>query len=177
MKLTFIIPFLLLSPWQTLAQGEVIKSSKITFKIKNFGITVDGSFYDFKGDIRFDPRDPENSQLRASVSVASIDTGIKMRDHDLQDKKYFYSEKFPLISLASTVIKQSGKDQFNGTFNLTIRDVTKKIEIPFVLKENGEHRTFTGNFTIDRRDYGVGGNSFSLSDDTHVFIEVTTIKK
>jgi polyisoprenoid-binding protein YceI len=178
MKLVpLVLLFFFLSPLKSFAQGEEVKSFKVTFKIKNAGITVDGSFKDFKGDIRFDPNDLSKSQLRASVSVASIDTDSKMRDRDLQDKKYFYSEKFPRISLESTRIKSLGKDQYNGIFNLTIRDVTKEIEIPFVVKRNGKISTFIGNFMIDRRDYGVGGNSFILSDDTRVFIEVTTIKK
>ena len=178
MKILGLVLFLLTTlSFNGLPQSDEIQSSKITFKIKNAGITVDGSFSDLKAEIRFDPNDLENSKIRSSVSVSSIDTGIKMRDRDLQEKKYFYSEKFPRISITSRKIKESGKDQYKGTFDLTIRDVTKAVEIPFVYIQKDKLRTFSGNFIIDRRDFGVGGNSMILSDDVRVFIEVTTLKK
>lgn len=179
MKNLGLVLFLVtISSFNRQPQSEEIQSSKITFKIKNAGITVDGSFSDLKAEIRFDPKDLANSMFRSSVSVPSINTGIKMHDRDLQEKKYFYSEKFPRISIISRKIKESaGKDQYKGTFDLTIRDVTKAVEIPFVYIQNDKLRTFSGNFIIDRRDFGVGGNSMILSDDVRVFIEVTTIKK
>jgi polyisoprenoid-binding protein YceI len=178
MKNLCLVLFLLaISSFNRVPQSEEIKSSKITFKIKNAGITVDGSFSDLKAEIRFDPKDLENSKFHASVFVPSINTGIKMRDRDLQEEKYFYSEKFPRISITSSKIKESGKEQYKGTFDLTIRDVTKAVELPFVYTQKDKLRTFSGNFKIDRRDFGVGGNSMILSDDVRVFIEVTTIKK
>ncbi|HEX6892324.1 MAG TPA: YceI family protein, partial [Chryseolinea sp.] len=79
------------------APGLEVKSHKITFKIKNAGITVDGSFSDLQADIRFNPKDLNKSVLKASLGVASINTGIKKRDKDLQMRKYFDAEKYPRI--------------------------------------------------------------------------------
>lgn len=151
-----------------------IKSSKITFKIKNAGITVDGSFSDLKADIKFDPKNLEKSVLNASVGVATIDTEIKKRDKDLQMKKYFYVEKYPRINMTSKKIKHVEKDKYKGTFDLTIKGVTKQIEIPFTYTGKDNEGKFSAEFKVNRRDFGVGSNSLILSDEATVFIEVIT---
>ena len=84
--------------------GQEVKSSKITFKIKNAGITVDGSFSDLQANIKFNPKNRDKSVLKASVGVASIKTGIKKRDKDLQMRKYFDVEKYPRIMMTSKKI-------------------------------------------------------------------------
>lgn len=149
--------------------GFEVKSHKIAFKIKNAGITVDGSFSDLQADIRFDPDNLEKSTVKASVGVASINTGIKKRDKDLQMRKYFDVDKYPRIKMTSKKIEPVGKGKYKGTFDLTIKGVTKQIEIPFTYNEG----TFSAEFNVNRRDFGVGSKSIILSDEATVFIEVT----
>lgn len=153
---------------------DKVIAHRITFEIKNAGITVDGSFSDLEAEISFDPKDLNKSVLRASVGVASIKTGKDMRDRELQERKYFYVEKYPRIKMVSKKIKPSGNDRFTGIFDLTIRDITKEVEVPFTYTRKENQVTFKGTFTIDRLDFGVGSNSIILSDDVKIFIEVTT---
>jgi len=175
MKRVFWVFLLIVLSGSTRFIPEVkVASSKITFKIKNAGITVDGSFTDLDAEIMFEPKDLDKSVLRASVGVASIKTGISKRDRDLQGRKYFYVEKYPRIKMVSKKIKSLGNDRFTATFNLTIRDVTKEVDVPFTYTRKGNQGTFNGTFTIDRRDFSVGGNSIILSDDVKIFIELTT---
>src|SRR5688572_1832585 len=152
--------------------GHEVKSSKITFKIKNAGITVDGSFSDLQADIKFDPKYLDKSVLKASVGVASINTGIKKRDKDLQMRKYFNVEKYPRIKMISKKIQHIEKNKYKGTFDLTIKGVTKQIEIPFTYIGKEDEGTFSAEFTVNRRDFGVGSNSLILSDEATVSIEV-----
>lgn len=49
--------------------------------------------------------------------------------------------------------------------------------MPFTFTRTKDIGTFKGSFTIDRRDFGVGGNSLILSDDVKIFIEVTAEEK
>ena len=176
-RLSWILLLIGLSASAPKIPAGMVKAHKITFKIKNAGITVDGLLSDLKAEIRFDPKALDKSELRASVAVATIKTGIKMRDRDLQGSKYFYVEKYPQIKMVSKKIKDMGKDQYKGTFALTIRDVTKEVEVPFTYTQAKGIGTFKGNFTIDRRDFGVGGNSIILSDNVKIFIELTAEKR
>ena len=153
--------------------GQDVKSSKITFKIKNAGITVDGTFSDLQADIKFDPKNLDKSVLKASVGAATIKTGIKKRDKDLQMRKYFDVEKYPRIKMTAKKIKHLEKNKYKGTFDLTIKGVTKQVEIPFTYTSKENEGTFTAEFTVNRRDFGVGSKSLILSDEAIVSVDVT----
>jgi polyisoprenoid-binding protein YceI len=60
--------------------------------------------------------------------------------------------------------------------NVTIRDKTKLIEIPFTYVEAGSSATFKGDFQVLRTDFGVGGKNVILSNEANVSIE-TEISK
>jgi polyisoprenoid-binding protein YceI len=56
--------------------------------------------------------------------------------------------------------------------NLTIKGVTKPIEFGFGATPKNGGYLFDGEFKINRRDFGVGGNSVSLSDKLTVTLSV-----
>jgi polyisoprenoid-binding protein YceI len=53
-----------------------------------------------------------------------------------------------------------------------IKGITKNIAIPFKLSQNQHRYILTASFTIDRQDFEVGGNSFLLSDDVTIRIDL-----
>ena len=144
-------------------------SSEISFKIKNAGATVTGRFTGLQTTLKFSPDKLSSSSLDGSVDVATIKTGIDKRDKDLLEEKYFDADKFKKIELKSTKLYKKG-EQFAGLFNVTIKGVTKQVEVPFEFKQTGSDATFNSSFTINRRDFGVGGKSMMMSDDLTVNI-------
>jgi polyisoprenoid-binding protein YceI len=147
----------------------------VSFKIKNAGITVSGKFEGFKGQLLFSPDKLATSALSASVEVATIKTGIAMRDNDLQAEKYFNSAKYPLIEVKSTKLYKKDA-RYAGLFNVTIKGVTRQVEIPFDYLETGNEATFTGSFPLKRSDFGIGGKTLTMSDDLTVSIMVKAKK-
>jgi polyisoprenoid-binding protein YceI len=146
----------------------------VTFKIKNAGSNVDGSFTGMQATLVFSPDKLDASQLGGTVQVSTINTGISQRDHDLQGEKYFNAGKYPSIEIKSTKLYQKGNG-YAGMFNVTIKGTTKQVEIPFTFTQNGNEAEFSGSFGINRRDFGVGtkgGLGMMLSDDVHVSIDV-----
>lgn len=148
-------------------------SSEISFQIKNAGITVTGRFSGLKADLRFDPANLAKSELSASVEVATLKTGIDKRDKDLMSEKYFNEAKYKLIEIKSTKLYKKG-DQYAGMFSITIKGVTKQVEIPFRFNRHGNEAAFTGSFPLNRRDFGVGGPNMIMSDNLNVNISVKT---
>jgi polyisoprenoid-binding protein YceI len=55
---------------------------------------------------------------------------------------------------------------------LTIKNVTKKIEMNVAVTKSRNSKIFTTALQLDRRDYGVGGKSFFLSDDVVVDLRI-----
>lgn len=74
----------------------------VKFKIKNFGLVVDGSFSDPKGDISFNPQNLEDANFNITIDAASINTGIDLRDKHLRKEEYLDIETYPHIKFAST---------------------------------------------------------------------------
>jgi len=56
--------------------------------------------------------------------------------------------------------------------NVTIKGVTKPVEFGFGATPKDGGYVFDGEFKINRRDFGVGGNSVSLSDNLTVSLSV-----
>jgi len=166
-----IIAFMLL-PFMSLGQTNwKMSSGEVSFKIKNAGLTVTGRFSGLKTTLLFSPDKLAASSLKGSVEVATIKTGIDKRDKDLQEEKYFNTDKYKLIEIASVKLSKKG-NQYEGLFNVTIKGVTKQITIPFECNQQGKNAEFKGDFSINRRDFGVGEKSMMMSDNLNVSIDI-----
>jgi polyisoprenoid-binding protein YceI len=153
-----------------------LKSGQVSFKIKNAGMTVDGTFGKLEADIHFDPMKPQESSIRATVNSATINTGNNTRDGHLKKALYFDAEKYPKITLQSTKIEKTGPISYTGTFKLTIKAVTRELKIPFLYMKTAEKAEFKGSFTINRLDYNVGEDSFTLSDNVVVSLQAEILE-
>ncbi|GAB3710983.1 hypothetical protein GCM10027592_48130 [Spirosoma flavus] len=144
----------------------------VTFKIKNAGLNVDGSFGGFSGMLVFDPAMPEKAQLSASVDAATLETGVNMRNNHLKKEEYFDVAKYPRINLKSTRIEKKGATAYLGTFALTIKETTRTVMIPFTVTQTGMIAQFVGEFVINRRDYDVGGRSLLMGSDVTINLSI-----
>ena len=169
----FLILLFFVSTSFVQVRPQTVSKSSITFHIKNLGITVDGIFTGFKGDIKFDPANLGGSSIEASVETNTIDTDNGTRNDHLKSDSYFDAAKYPTISMKSVSFKHNSGNNYTGTFTLTLKNVTKTIEVPFIYVESGATSNFKGSFQIERTDYGVGGHSRVMSNDVKVDLDIT----
>ncbi len=156
--------------------------SSIGFEITHFFTPVKGSFTDFTGTLAFDPSDLGSSKVDFIVNIASVNTGNKKRDSHLQSKDFFNVKKWSTMKFTSTSIKKSGSD-YVAVGTLTIRDVTKSIEIPFKVLGVQDHPMKKGNlvtairseFSIDRTKFGVGTGSWSATAVVGDNVDITVL--
>ncbi|MCC5928712.1 MAG: YceI family protein [Cyclobacteriaceae bacterium] len=153
-------------------KGSPETSSVISFKIKNAGIFVDGKFENFTIDIQYDAKNPEKSTFQGIIQVASINTGISMRDGHLRKSEYFDTENFPEIRFRSLSVKSITVHKILISGLLTIRDVTKPVNLEIDITENNGRQIFTTSLQINRRDYGVGGKNWMMSDEVKIDIRI-----
>ena len=172
-KLLKIFLLLILTPLLFSFVSELVSTdSHIQFKIKNAGLTVEGKFEKFTTDIKYFKSNPEKSTFNGVIEVSSINTGITMRDNDLQKSGYFDAKKYPHIIFKSTEVKRTRPNVLEITGNLTIKATTKKVVLQVQVVESGSKTTFLTNFDLNRRYYGVGGNSWILSDELKVDLKI-----
>ena len=162
--------FLLLSVWVN-AQNytPVDAGSKLHFVIKNLGINTGGDITGLKGKIIFDAKNTPKCFFDVTVNVKTIDTDNGKRDEHLKKEEYFNADQYPTLHLVSTKI-EAGADLkhfvFNG--NLTIKNVTKPVSFLFTAEGKSGGALFVGYFEINRIDFGVGKESFSLSNKVKI---------
>ena len=176
-----LLPFVLLFSTAIQAQkytpGD--EGSKIHFTIKNFGIKTGGDLTGLKGEIYFFTTDLAACRFDVSVDPSTVDTDNGSRDGHLKGSEYFDAEKFPLISITSTKIDKANKTEsgfYYFTGNLTMHGITKPLAFPFHIEKINDNYLFTGDFEIDRLDFGVGGKSAVLSNKVNVSLSVLANK-
>ncbi len=173
MKKIFLLLLIAITGSFTMAQYKPVDNgSSVQFKIRNFGISTGGSFHGLQGNIRFDPAHPDNANFDVSIDAASVNTDNDMRDNHLREQSYFDVKKYPVIRLVSTKITPSANGgEFMISGKLTIKDHTKDISFPFTATPSGDGYLFKGTFTINRKDFEVGGTS-TISNSLEVALSV-----
>ncbi|WP_037361681.1 YceI family protein [Amycolatopsis orientalis] len=163
--------------------------SRIGFVARHAMVTkVRGSFNEFEGSFTLDGENPANSSASVTIQTKSVDTRNADRDGHLRNNDFLSVDQFPTITFTSTGIKQTGEDTFDVTGDLTVKDVTKSVTIPFEFGGSakdpfGNDRVgFEGSTTINRSDYGVTFNAaletggVLVSDKITLEFEISAIK-
>lgn len=155
------------------AYKPVDEGSKVKFVIKNFGINTGGTFSGLDGTVNFDPANLSAAMFDVSVDAKTVDTDVEARDNHLRKEEYFNVEKFPTLNFKSSKVTKTNSSEFLYMFgSITIKGVTKEIKFPFKATQKDDGYLFEGNFKLNRKDFGVGGNSLSLSDELTVTLSV-----
>ena len=173
-KKTFLILLVALLSISGFAQNLTPSDadSKISFVIKNMGVNVDGSLKGLKGKMSFDPKKPAASQFDVTVDVNTINTDNKRRDDHLKKDDFFDAEKYPTIGIKTTSIQAKGNNVYFAKAVLTMHGVSKNIQFDFTATPVQGGYQFKAEFSVDRKEYGVGGNSMTMSDNVKVSLDV-----
>jgi len=156
--------------------AQTVTKSDISFKIRNLGFNVGGTFSGLQADIKFKPNDLAGSSIEASVASSTVNSDNESRDNHLKSEDYFDVAKYPKITMKSVSFKHKNGSNYTGSFNVTIRDKTKLVEMPFTYTESGNTAQLKGNFMILRTDFGIGGKNLILSNEANVSVEAEISK-
>jgi polyisoprenoid-binding protein YceI len=136
--------------------------SSAAFEVKHMMIaTVRGHFREFDGVLEAAEDDPANSRAWGTAKVASIDTGNAERDAHLRSPDFFDAERHPEIRFESTRIQHVQGGTYRVAGNLTIRDVTRQVELAATVEGAGEDPWGNQRVgiavrgTIDRTEFGL----------------------
>jgi len=171
MIVLLLVSFLSLSSFaQNLTPSD--PDSKIAFTIKNMGMNVEGTLKGLKGKMIFDPKNLKSSLFDVTADVNTINTDNKRRDDHLKKPDFFDAEKYPVIAIKTTGIQAKGNNIYFAKAVLTMHGVSKNIQFDFIAKTVNEGYNFAAEFSLNRRDYGVGGNSMTMGDEVKVKLDV-----
>jgi polyisoprenoid-binding protein YceI len=159
-------------------QGQKVTSFSVTFKIKNFGATVDGSFKKGSAKINFNEASPNLSTFEGSVEANSISTGNKLRDGHLKDKEEFFNVvKYPTLTMKSVTVEKISEGNYQITWDITMKGITRRLKAPMSITAAANNsKQFSSEFKINRNEWKVGGSSMTMGDAVTIKIQATTTK-
>ena len=161
--------------------------SSVGFSVKHMGIaTVRGHFNEFEGELRVD----ESGGLTAtgSIDAASIDTRSEQRDEHLRSPDFFDAENHPRLTFRATEVEPLDEDTFTVIGELTIRDVTGRVELTATVEGSdidpwgNERVAITATGSLRRSDYGLtwnqalGSGNMLVGEKVSLAIDVSAIK-
>lgn len=160
--------------------------STIGFSVRHLMGKVRGTFEKFSGSVTTAER-PSDCSATATITMSSVNTGVRMRDDDLRSANFFDIDRFPDMTFEGT-----GLTVNDGVFELcgklAIRGITRDIAmaVEFLgLDETGlqgEQRIgFSATTTIRRSDFGVGaageGEKVVVGDKVTVQLDVQAVRE
>ncbi|MCC6222529.1 MAG: YceI family protein [Thermoleophilia bacterium] len=160
--------------------------STVEFQVKHMMIaTVKGRFTGFEGSLHMDEGGPK---LAGTIEVATLDTHETGRDEHLRSPDFFDAAEYPEIRFRSTLIEPASAERFRVVGDLTIKDVTRPVELEATL--SGPGRDPWGNERvalevrggIDRKDFGLTWNQaletggVLVGDRVKLLVDIEAIK-
>jgi polyisoprenoid-binding protein YceI len=164
--------------------------TKIHFSATYLLITeVEGEFKKFDGTVTSSKPDWTDLKADITIDVNSITTDNEMRDKHLKSDDFFNAEKYPTITFKSKGMKKLENNKYVLTGDLTIRDVTKPVEL--ALTYGGTVKDPWGNIKagfkatgkINRKDFGLNYKNAAatgeavVSDDIEFRLDGVLIKQ
>jgi polyisoprenoid-binding protein YceI len=147
----------------------VVDGSAVRFVALQQGAPVEGEFAAFEATIAFDPEDLAGSRIEVVIDATSITTGHKDRDLALRSPAFFDVAQFPTARFVSQEIVATGENRYDAKGELTIRDVTQPVVLPFSLAiepaagGTGAEARAEGELAISRLAYGVGQGEWAAT--------------
>jgi len=161
--------------------------SSVAFAVKHMLLaTVNGRFHEFDGVLETGTDAP---RATGTVKAASIDTSEPVRDGHLRSSADFFDvERYPEIGFKSTRIEQRDGGRLHIVGELTMRGVTREIELAAQL--GGTTRQVGSDERVElklrgelnRRDFGLTWNQALdtggalLGNKVKIELEISAVK-
>ena len=134
--------------------------SRLGFTATVGGQAVPGEFKRWDAQIAFDPANLAASKVSVTIDPASALTGDKTRDEALPTPDWFGVKAFPKAVFTTRSIAAAGPGRYVAAGDLTIRNVTKPVSLPFTLAITGATAKMAGALTLDRGLFSLGQGQF-----------------
>ena len=152
--------------------------SQLGFSVTHLGISeISGGFKSFDVTITTNKPDFSDAKFDLTTDVASINTGVDMRDTHLKSADFFDATTFPKLTFKSTGIVKVGDNKYKLTGDLTLHGITKSVTLDLWYRgtttnpmSKAPDAGFKVTGTIKRSDFGIGTKfpSAMLGDDISI---------
>ena len=118
-----------------------------------------GEFTNFDVVIVMDPKDTTDAKVVALIDTGSADLKDKDRQKNWPSSDWVDVLNFPIARFESSVVTQTGEGQFLAKGQLTIKGISKPVDLPFSLTIENDVAIAQGSVTLARTDFKLGHSS------------------
>ncbi|MFO7809684.1 YceI family protein [Guyparkeria sp.] len=155
----------------------------IEWRINHLGFSwLYGRFNDFEGSFEYEDGAIEDASVDVTIDMASLDSNHAERDKHLREADFFHVKEYPQANFKSTGI-ESTDDGFFITGDLTMRGVTKEIEIKAEKIGEGDdpwggyRAGFLGTTTLTLKDFGIDYDLGPAATTAEVTLSVEGVRQ
>jgi polyisoprenoid-binding protein YceI len=154
--------------------------SRLGFSVlwSNEPFTAD--FKSWKADIDFDPAALGQAHASVSVDLASEASDEADFDDGLKGAQGFQTSQFPQARFVTKSFIHRQGNGYVAIGDLTVKGITKSIELPFTLAFAGNAVHMKGSAIVARTDFGVGLGTWAaptpVAHDVKVTIDITATR-
>ena len=142
-------------------QRLLAERSEIVFVTKQMGVPVEGRFRSFSADAKISANQPESSTVAMRVDLGSISFAAPEVVQEAKGADWLDTKKFPTAEFRSTAVKSLPDKRLEVTGQLSIRGKAKVVSLPVVMTREGSQTQASGQFVLNRADFGIGGGAWA----------------
>ncbi len=140
--------------------------SDISFKARHMGVgKVRGTFDLTSATLQVGPGGIADATVTAEIDATTVDTKNEQRNGHVKSPDFLDVENHPILTFVSTGVKDIDGDEFVLVGDLTIRDITREVELAVEFLGEGEdayghtRAGFSATTAISRKEYNVSFNA------------------
>jgi len=161
------------------------------FSVRHLMIsTVRGDFFGINGTVQWDPQNPTQGSVTATIDCATLTTGVAKRDEQMKGPDFFDVKKYPKMTFVSKKVETAGNGQLKVTGDLTINATTRQVTLdiegpsdPIKDAQGREKIGLTASTKFNRKEFGIVWNEvletggFAVADEVSIVLDIELIRQ
>jgi polyisoprenoid-binding protein YceI len=155
------------------------RHSDLLFDVSHFDYShYHARFDEVDAELTFDPAEPANSSVTATIAAASVSTGDGEIDRLLKGPGFFDAARYPDITFRSTRITVTGPTTGQIEGDLTIHDSTHRVTLDVTFNGGAPNPLepfhvlgFSARGQFSRSEFGLADWFPAIGDEVDVLVE------
>lgn len=153
--------------------------SYVEWKVNHFGFSNPSGKCFATGTLNYDPKNPSQSTVNATLKLSDGTTGIPDLDKHLKGKLFFNVEQYPNATFVSDKVDVKNNVITKVHGKLTLHGVTKEVVLDVKQNQQGKNPIndketigFSASTQLKRSEFGIKTLLPGVSDEVNLNIEV-----
>jgi len=168
--------------------GDAVHSD-VSFKVRHMAVgKAKGTFALESATLEIPETGLAGASVTALIDAASVDTKQEQRNEHVKSPDFLHVAEHPTLKFVSTGVKSIDGDEFILVGDLTIRGITKQVELATEFLGattdaiGAERAGFSATTSISRKEFGVsfnaafGAGNSVVSDKVEIALELEFTK-